>query len=108
VYEAIVKGQNLPEPGIPESFNVLVKELQALGIRVTLGATADDFGPLGDPSAPEGAALLAGLPPFGGGPVEGGGLGDGAEPLPRVDTPAEAAARAGLGGEEATDNGGEE
>jgi DNA-directed RNA polymerase subunit beta len=32
VYEAIVKGQNLPEPGIPESFNVLVKELQALGI----------------------------------------------------------------------------
>jgi DNA-directed RNA polymerase subunit beta len=39
VYEAIVKGQNLPEPGIPESFNVLVKELQALGIRVTLGTT---------------------------------------------------------------------
>jgi DNA-directed RNA polymerase subunit beta len=41
VYEAIVKGQNLPEPGIPESFNVLVKELQALGIRVTLGTTED-------------------------------------------------------------------
>jgi DNA-directed RNA polymerase subunit beta len=41
VYEAIVKGQNLPEPGIPESFNVLVKELQALGLRVTLGATAE-------------------------------------------------------------------
>ena len=39
VYEAIVKGQNLPDPGIPESFNVLVKELQALGIKVTLGAT---------------------------------------------------------------------
>jgi DNA-directed RNA polymerase subunit beta len=39
VYEAIVKGQNLPEPGIPESFNVLVKELQALGLKVTLGAT---------------------------------------------------------------------
>ena len=39
VYEAIVKGQNLPEPGIPESFNVLVKELQALGIKVTLGAS---------------------------------------------------------------------
>jgi DNA-directed RNA polymerase subunit beta len=39
VYEAIVKGQNLPEPGIPESFNVLVKELQALGLRVTLGTT---------------------------------------------------------------------
>ncbi|MFQ5551062.1 MAG: DNA-directed RNA polymerase subunit beta, partial [Gemmatimonadales bacterium] len=39
VYEAIVKGQNLPDPGIPESFNVVVKELQALGLRVTLGAT---------------------------------------------------------------------
>jgi DNA-directed RNA polymerase subunit beta len=38
VYEAIVKGQNLPEPGIPESFNVLVKELQALGIHVKMGA----------------------------------------------------------------------
>jgi DNA-directed RNA polymerase subunit beta len=37
VYEAIVKGENLPEPGIPESFNVLVKELQSLGLSVTLG-----------------------------------------------------------------------
>jgi DNA-directed RNA polymerase subunit beta len=44
VYEAIVKGQNLPEPGIPESFNVLVKELQALGIKVTLGATEEGYG----------------------------------------------------------------
>jgi len=49
VYEAIVKGQNLPEPGIPESFNVLVKELQALGIHVRMdthegnGATAAAF-----------------------------------------------------------------
>ena len=41
VYEAIVKGQNLPEPGTPESFNVLVKELQALGLRVQLGVTED-------------------------------------------------------------------
>src|SRR5205085_4184547 len=38
VYEAIVKGQNLPEPGIPESFNVLVQELKALGIHVSMGA----------------------------------------------------------------------
>jgi DNA-directed RNA polymerase subunit beta len=37
VYEALVKGENLPDPGIPESFNVLVKELQALGLSVTLG-----------------------------------------------------------------------
>ncbi len=43
VYEAIVKGQNLPEPGIPESFNVLVKELQALGIKVTMGQSANGF-----------------------------------------------------------------
>jgi DNA-directed RNA polymerase subunit beta len=43
VYEAIVKGQNLPEPGIPESFNVLVKELQALGIKVTMGQSGDGF-----------------------------------------------------------------
>ncbi|MEJ7813097.1 MAG: DNA-directed RNA polymerase subunit beta [Gemmatimonadaceae bacterium] len=43
VYEAIVKGQNLPDPGIPESFNVLVKELQALGIWVKLGADSDEL-----------------------------------------------------------------
>ncbi len=36
VYEAIVKGENLPEPGVPESFRVLVKELQALGLFVEL------------------------------------------------------------------------
>ncbi|MCX5765960.1 MAG: DNA-directed RNA polymerase subunit beta [Gemmatimonadetes bacterium] len=41
VYEAIVKGQNMPEPGTPESFNVLVKELQALGIHVTMDANAE-------------------------------------------------------------------
>jgi DNA-directed RNA polymerase subunit beta len=44
VYEAIVKGQNLPEPGTPESFNVLVKELQALGIYVKMGAKHDGNG----------------------------------------------------------------
>jgi len=36
VYEAIVKGVNPPEPGVPESFNVLVKELQSLGLDVQL------------------------------------------------------------------------
>jgi DNA-directed RNA polymerase subunit beta len=35
-YEAIVKGDNLPEPGIPESFNVLLKELMGLGLDVEL------------------------------------------------------------------------
>jgi DNA-directed RNA polymerase subunit beta len=48
VYEAIVKGQNLPEPGTPESFNVLVKELQALGIYVTMGSRESGFGFGGD------------------------------------------------------------
>ncbi len=33
-YEAIVKGQNVPEPGIPESFKVLIKELQSLALEV--------------------------------------------------------------------------
>ena len=34
-YEAIVKGDNMPVPGIPESFNVLVHELRGLGLEVT-------------------------------------------------------------------------
>ena len=55
-YEAIIKGQNIPTPGVPESFKVLVKELQALALDIrvlnakgeeidlaTLGA--DDDGP---------------------------------------------------------------
>lgn len=33
-YEAIVKGQNIPKPGIPESFKVLIKELQSLGLDI--------------------------------------------------------------------------
>ncbi|MFN3951813.1 MAG: DNA-directed RNA polymerase subunit beta [Thermaurantimonas sp.] len=35
-YESIVKGENLPEPGIPESFNVLLHELLGLGLKVTM------------------------------------------------------------------------
>jgi len=35
-YEAIVKGQPMPEPGIPESFNVLLHELKGLGLKITL------------------------------------------------------------------------
>jgi DNA-directed RNA polymerase subunit beta len=34
-YEAIVKGENMPEPGLPESFNVLLHELRGLGIEIT-------------------------------------------------------------------------
>ncbi len=36
MYEAIVKGENLLEPGLPESFNVMVKELQSLSLDVEL------------------------------------------------------------------------
>ncbi|OGP19655.1 MAG: DNA-directed RNA polymerase subunit beta [Deltaproteobacteria bacterium GWA2_57_13] len=36
MYEAIVKGENLLEPGLPESFNVMIKELQSLGLDVEL------------------------------------------------------------------------
>ena len=56
-YEAIVKGQPIAEPGIPESFKVLVKELQALGLdikiltennqEISIGEmTQDDISPL--------------------------------------------------------------
>jgi DNA-directed RNA polymerase subunit beta len=38
VYEAIVKGENIPEPGIPESFKVLIKEMQALCLNVEVMA----------------------------------------------------------------------
>ena len=40
-YEAIIKGDNIPEPGIPESFKVLLKELQSLSLDVKI-LTADD------------------------------------------------------------------
>ena len=53
VYEAIVKGENIPEPGIPESFKVLVKEMQSLclnvevlsadGVAVDISDTEDDY-----------------------------------------------------------------
>jgi DNA-directed RNA polymerase subunit beta len=37
IYESIVKGDNALEAGIPESFNVLVKEMQSLGLDVKVG-----------------------------------------------------------------------
>ena len=53
VYEAIVKGENIPEPGIPESFKVLMKEMQALcldvevlaadGAEIEMGNMDDDI-----------------------------------------------------------------
>jgi len=41
-YEAIVKGENIPEPGIPESFKVMIKELQSLGLDVKLYSDTDE------------------------------------------------------------------
>ena len=40
-YEAIVKGENIPEPGVPESFKVLIKELQSLGLDMRLYSNDD-------------------------------------------------------------------
>ena len=43
-YESIVKGQNIPKPGVPESFKVLIKELQSLGLDVkVLDAIGDEI-----------------------------------------------------------------
>jgi len=42
VYEAIVKGENIPEPGIPESFKVLIKEMQALCLNVEVLAQSGE------------------------------------------------------------------
>jgi len=65
-YESIVKGQNIPKPGVPESFKVLIKELQSLGLdvkvldefdeEIDLKQTFDDDDDigLGMPSIPEG------------------------------------------------------
>jgi DNA-directed RNA polymerase subunit beta len=46
VYEAIVKGDDTFEAGIPESFNVLVKEMRSLGLNVELNTTLDEHGEL--------------------------------------------------------------
>ncbi|HHV71687.1 MAG TPA: DNA-directed RNA polymerase subunit beta, partial [Clostridia bacterium] len=41
-YEAIVKGENIPEPGVPESFKVLIKELQSLALDVKMLSENDE------------------------------------------------------------------
>jgi DNA-directed RNA polymerase subunit beta len=42
IYEAIIKGENVVEPGVPESFNVLIKELQSLCLDMRLLNSGDD------------------------------------------------------------------
>ncbi len=41
-YESIVKGENVPEPGVPESFKVLIKELQSLGMDVKMLSSTEE------------------------------------------------------------------
>jgi len=53
IYESIVKGDNSLEAGIPESFNVLVKEMQSLGLDVKVGYS----NPVDQPAEP--ATVLA-------------------------------------------------
>jgi len=53
VYEAIVKGDDTFEAGIPESFNVLVKEMRSLGLNVDLNSIEDQDGDEGFAEAAE-------------------------------------------------------
>ncbi len=46
LYEAIIKGKNPPEPGLPAAFNVLIKELNGLCLDVELGSLEDEEGTL--------------------------------------------------------------
>jgi DNA-directed RNA polymerase subunit beta len=55
IYESIVKGDNCLEAGVPESFNVLVKEMQSLGMDVKVGYT----NPIEQPATPVTLAALA-------------------------------------------------
>ena len=55
IYESIVKGDNSLEAGVPESFNVLVKEMQSLGLDVTVGYS----NPADAPEQPNALGLLA-------------------------------------------------
>ncbi len=63
MYESIVKGENILEPGLPESFNVLVKELQSLALNVELMEsdilrdTIDEDGNIEEPASTNGSAL---------------------------------------------------
>jgi DNA-directed RNA polymerase subunit beta len=66
-YEAIVKGEEILEPGVPESFRVLVKELQSLGLAVEVYGTEGEKSTFGKEDSEErtphlGMGLLRGEP----------------------------------------------
>ena len=65
IYESIVKGQNASAPGVPESFNVLVKELQGLCLNLELLSTKDleEHAAVGEEEEPE--EMAEGLLPAG-------------------------------------------
>ena len=83
-YEAIVKGEDVVQPGVPESFNVLLKELQSLGLSVELlneeervaqpieisDAEIDDVGSIGESEAAK-AELVDGVEAVDAGSLEG-------------------------------------
>ena len=49
IYESIVKGDNSLDAGVPESFNVLVKEIQSLGMNVHVGYEPEEIDPDAEP-----------------------------------------------------------
>ena len=60
-YEAIVKGEEITQPGIPESFHVLLKELQSLGLSIELLQSKSNQMRITDKTPPEKSSLLENL-----------------------------------------------
>ncbi len=60
-YEAIVKGENIPEPGIPESFKVLIKEMQALALDVKVLSENNEEIEIRESVDTDGATALEGM-----------------------------------------------
>jgi DNA-directed RNA polymerase subunit beta len=60
IYESIIKGENHLQPGVPESFNVLVKELQGLGLSMELLTEDDSIGEAGEEETPF-EAMMSGV-----------------------------------------------
>jgi len=59
MYEAIVKGENILEPGLPESFNVMCKELMSLGLDVELIERPEESQAVEQPSSENGTGAAA-------------------------------------------------
>jgi DNA-directed RNA polymerase subunit beta len=78
MYESIVKGENILEPGLPESFNVLVKELQSLALNVELMESDILTDEVPDEEMEGDGEANGGMPPAAAAPaVEGDGSGEG-------------------------------